>query len=82
MSHVTGYRCCRKELKQQDVLDKAKEKDPADTQTIAQAENDLEQAGIFSSNTCKALDEEIDHFEHKKLTDLRHILNDFTRVSG
>ncbi|KAI0229878.1 hypothetical protein LSAT2_019711 [Lamellibrachia satsuma] len=75
-----AYDARKKELKQQDVLDKAKEKDPADTQTIAQAENDLEQAGIFSSNTCKALDEEIDHFEHKKLTDLRHILNDFTRL--
>ena len=70
----------RKELHRQCVLDKAVARDPADTQTITQAENELEQAGVFSSYTSKALDEEIDHFEHKKLTDLRHVLYDFVKV--
>ncbi|KAK2182628.1 hypothetical protein NP493_344g01020 [Ridgeia piscesae] len=70
----------KKEIQRQEVLDKARERDPTDKKTITQAENDLEQAGKLTTNTCKALDAEIDHFEEKKLTDMRDILFDFVKA--
>ncbi|XP_013396523.1 protein FAM92A [Lingula anatina] len=60
-----------KEEKQQKQYDKIREKNPSDRQQISQAETELQKAHVDASRTSRALEEQMDEFEKKKLGDIK-----------
>ncbi|XP_074645786.1 CBY1-interacting BAR domain-containing protein 1-A-like [Tubulanus polymorphus] len=67
-----------RETKQQKTLEKVKDKNPSDRGSIA--EKELQKAGVDAARSTKALEEQMDSFERRKLKDLKQILYDFVNV--
>ncbi|XP_064640208.1 CBY1-interacting BAR domain-containing protein 1-like [Lineus longissimus] len=74
----SAFAAQNKERRQKKTLDKTIDKNPSDRREIA--ERDLQRAGVESARTSKALEEQMDTFERKKLKDIKKILNDFVTV--
>ncbi|XP_077982222.1 CBY1-interacting BAR domain-containing protein 1-like [Glandiceps talaboti] len=69
-----------KEQKQQKKLETVRMKNPSDRHTISQAESELQKASVDATRSTKALEDEMDRFEKKKMQDITNILKDFVQV--
>nr|CAD7455345.1 unnamed protein product [Timema tahoe] len=69
-----------RELARRRQLDRVRERSPRNRQQISLAESELLKASADVSRTVKALEEQIDIFEKKKLHDLKSVLLDFVTV--
>ncbi|XP_039280859.1 protein FAM92A-like isoform X1 [Nilaparvata lugens] len=69
-----------RELAWKKQLERVKERNPYNRQQITTAESELVKASVEVSRTQKALEEQMDLFEKKKLHDLKAILMDFIAI--
>ncbi|XP_067651562.1 CBY1-interacting BAR domain-containing protein 1-like [Haliotis asinina] len=69
-----------KEQQQRKKLDKVKQKNPGDRRQITQAETNLQKASVDASRSSKALEQQMDTFETKKVQDLKKILSEFVSI--
>ncbi|XP_051953745.1 CBY1-interacting BAR domain-containing protein 2-like [Xyrauchen texanus] len=69
-----------KELNELQRLDKIKQKNPADRQSISQAEVNVQKATINTDRSTRQMEETIFDFQKQKLEDLKKIFMDFTMV--
>ncbi|XP_033104213.1 protein FAM92A-like [Anneissia japonica] len=69
-----------KELNEQKKLEKVRQKKPGDRQQISQAESKLQKASVDASRSNRALEEQMDTFEKKKMEDIKTILREFLTV--
>ncbi|KAJ9591456.1 hypothetical protein L9F63_002062, partial [Diploptera punctata] len=71
---------CEKELARRKHLDRIRERNPRNRQQISLAESELLKAGADASRTVKALEEQSDMFEKKKLQDMKSLLLTFISI--
>ncbi|XP_072168906.1 CBY1-interacting BAR domain-containing protein 1-like [Diadema setosum] len=76
----SSFAAREKEINQQKKLDKVKQKAPADRQQISQAESKLQKATVDASRSNKALEDQMDAFERKRLQDIKSILSEFVKI--
>ncbi|XP_069697975.1 CBY1-interacting BAR domain-containing protein 1 [Periplaneta americana] len=69
-----------RELARKKHLDRIKERNPRNRQQISLAESELLKASADVSRTVKALEEQIDMFEKKKLHDIKSLLLAFVTI--
>lgn len=69
-----------RELNQQKKLDRVRQKKPGDRHQISQAESKLQRATVDATRTNKALEDQMDAFERKRLQDIKGILSEFVKV--
>ncbi|XP_070575916.1 CBY1-interacting BAR domain-containing protein 1-like isoform X2 [Ptychodera flava] len=69
-----------KEQKQQKRLEQVRLKNPSDRHQISQAESELQKASVDATRSTKALEDEMDRFEKKKMQDIKTILRDFVQI--
>ncbi|XP_046368669.2 CBY1-interacting BAR domain-containing protein 1-like [Haliotis cracherodii] len=69
-----------KEQQQRRKLDKVKQKNPGDRRQITQAETNLQKASVDASRSSKALEQQMDTFETKKVQDLKKMLSEFVNI--
>ncbi|KAK2190890.1 hypothetical protein NP493_65g02005 [Ridgeia piscesae] len=67
-----------RESKQQKALSKARDRNPNNRHQIK--ENELQTASLDASHAAKALEDEIEKFEKKKLQDIKNILGNFAKL--
>nr|XP_002736146.1 PREDICTED: protein FAM92A1-like isoform X1 [Saccoglossus kowalevskii] len=75
-----SFSAYHKEQAQQKKLEKIRQKNPGDRHQISQAESELQKASVDATRSTKALEDEMDRFEKKKLQDIKTILRDFVNV--
>ncbi|XP_071958711.1 CBY1-interacting BAR domain-containing protein 1-like [Antedon mediterranea] len=76
----TSFSARDKELNEQKKLEKVRQKKPGDRQQISQAESKLQKATVDASRSNRALEEQMDSFEKKKMQDIKTILHEFLTV--
>lgn len=62
-----------KELKRKVDLEKLRSKDPPNLQKISQAEKEVSKAQIEAAQSTQELSQEVEHFERKKIEDLKKL---------
>lgn len=76
----SSFAAREKEINQQKKLDKVKKKAPSDRQQISQAESKLQKATVDATRSNKALEDQMDAFERKRLQDLKSILSEYVKI--
>ncbi|XP_041454499.1 protein FAM92A-like isoform X2 [Lytechinus variegatus] len=76
----SSFAAREKEISQQKKLDKVRQKAPSDRQQISQAESKLQKATVDATRSNKALEDQMDAFERKRLQDIKSILSEFVKI--
>ncbi|XP_067948964.1 CBY1-interacting BAR domain-containing protein 1-A-like [Watersipora subatra] len=76
----SAFNAYDKEQKSKKAVDTMRERNPSDRHKLNQAETELHKAQVHASRSAKALEEAIDTFEEKKLTDLKNTLGNYIRI--
>ncbi|XP_030831360.1 protein FAM92A isoform X2 [Strongylocentrotus purpuratus] len=76
----SSFAAREKEINQQKKLDKVRQKAPSDRQQISQAESKLQKATVDATRSNKALEDQMDAFERKRLQDIKSILSEFVKI--
>ncbi|XP_071824140.1 CBY1-interacting BAR domain-containing protein 1-like [Apostichopus japonicus] len=69
-----------REINQQKKLERVRQKKPGDRHQISQAESKLQRATVDATRTNKALEDQMDTFERKRLQDIKKILSEFVKI--
>ncbi|ESO85072.1 hypothetical protein LOTGIDRAFT_221535, partial [Lottia gigantea] len=69
-----------REHSQRKKLDKIQQKHPSDQQQISQAQTELQKASVDATRTERALEQQMESFESKKLQDIKKVLTDFVNI--
>lgn len=70
----------QQEMNHRRNLERAKSRHPQNRQQIAIAETKLQKATVEAKRACENIEEQMDQFEQRKVTDLKRILKDFIQT--